>query len=247
MQIRDTTPNTHVKRYTKRTMTNHATAGIQGICFDFDGTLASYTHDFALYLDGLRTDLQLMQCDLNKFTSILSHELKQTGALTLQSALTKTLITLEQRLPDDLNTITQNALTQYAQHVHLKKHATRTLEFCASRWPLVLISNGPVDMQRAALTQTGIEGFFKDVIISGDPDVAARKPDARPFTLACDALGLPAKHVLMIGDSFLADIVGAQQHGMQALLISNDVNEADAGVPVVPDLKTLLSYLQATP
>lgn len=49
----------------------------------------------------------------------------------------------------------------------------------AERYKLVLISNGPMDMQNTAIEALGIRNFFDYILISGDASVLYRKPN--PF------------------------------------------------------------------
>jgi putative hydrolase of the HAD superfamily len=213
---------------------------VQAICFDFDGTLAHYTGDFSLFLDGLRSELMLTQCDMKSFAERLRAELKKDGAVTLESALTKVLEELELRPPADLPDIAHKAARDYGAEVALLPGAAEVLKV-ASHVPLALISNGPEDMQRAALEQTGIASYFRAVLISGDRDVYARKPAARIFYLALTGLEVNPEDALMIGDNLAADIEGARAVGMRALYLGQDAG----GLPSVPDLEALSRYLRA--
>lgn len=86
----------------------------RAICFDFDGTLAHYTGDFAAFVAGLRAELSLTQCDMRGFGESLSQHLRAEGAVTLRSALEATLAGLEQRPPPDIEEVATRAVAAYA-------------------------------------------------------------------------------------------------------------------------------------
>jgi putative hydrolase of the HAD superfamily len=143
--------------------------------------------------------------------------------------------------PPDLAALVQRAVTAYAEEVSLLPGAVEALDFCRARTiPLALASNGPEDMQRAALRAVDVEGYFQAVLFSGDRDVAVRKPHPRIFALACAGLESVPEEVLMIGDDLEADIAGARAYGMQALLVGSEA----AGVDSVADPRALASWLE---
>ena len=75
---------------------------IRGVCFDLDGTLGGYAGDFSGFLGLLRAELMLQACDMNRFASVVTAELRRDGPLTLDLALRRTLDRLELRSPADL-------------------------------------------------------------------------------------------------------------------------------------------------
>lgn len=216
---------------------------ITAVCFDFDGTLAHFMGDFGAFVDSFRVDLGLMQCDMKGFAERLSAELRREGQVTLCSAVGATLEALEQRLPPDLEQLVTRAIDEYGAQVVLLPGAQEMLEFCtAHELPLALITNGPEDMQRAAIRAVGIEHFFRGILISGDRGVAVRKPNPRIFGLACTGLESLPEETLMVGDGLGADIQGALECGMQATRVGG---EAGQGYDAVPDLIVLEAWLEA--
>ena len=178
---------------------------------------------------------------MNAFNEVLSSELRAAGRVSLLSAATRTLQRLEQHVPADLPEIVEGTLQTYGAQVSLVPGAKEVLELVSSRVPLALVSNGPSDMQRAALQKVGLEFFFKTIVVSGDEDVAVRKPKGRIFELACERLNAAPEHVLMVGDNLEADVYGALAAGLQAVRVSEDKLE---GIVSVGDLTELHAYLQ---
>ncbi|MCL4454223.1 MAG: HAD family hydrolase [Deinococcus sp.] len=199
---------------------------IRAVCFDFDGTLAEFTGDFDKL--GLETYRRLglettSPCGLSEadpgplFQSYWRHQ-RADGAVTVESALRNALEELSLVPPYDVRQAASEMVAGYASQVELLPGALEVLGYF-SRLPMALITNGPSDIQRAAVQSVGIEGHFQAILVSGDEEVASRKPNARIFRLACERLGAEPANVLMIGDNLEADIQGAIAAGMPALHI----------------------------
>jgi len=218
---------------------------IRALCFDLDGTLGGYAGDFNAFLSLLRSELMLQACDMNDFARIMREELARDGELRLETVLRRALLRLDQRAPVDLAALADAALDAYADEVRPAAGAARMLERLGVRGvPMAVVSNGPVDMQRSALRALGFERHFRAVLISGDPDVACRKPAPRIFSLACAGLLTPPGETLMVGDTPEADIRGALDYGLEAVFVGPDAEGARLGVPAVGGVEPLDALLR---
>lgn len=220
----------------------------KAICFDLDGTLARYTGDFQALAALLRSELMLQMCDMNSFSRTLQSELARDGALTLEVVLRRVLDRLEQRAPADIDRVAAGAAKAYAEDVRLFPGARELLERLDNAGvKLALLSNGPDDMQKAALQALGLARYFRVVLVSGDRDVAARKPAPRIFSLACAGLQTVPEETVMVGDNLEADVGGALDYGLKAVLIDHSggggAAEVPGGVPVVGSLPELSGVL----
>ncbi len=83
----------------------------------------------------------------------------------------------------------------------------------AARYPIVALSNGNAHVQRVGLGE-----FFVGSISASDFGVA--KPDARIFHAAAALAGVPAAHVLHVGDDSELDVLGALGAGMQTVWVN---------------------------
>ena len=119
----------------------------------------------------------------------------------------------------DLEAMHAEFVQMYRAQMALLPGAKEVLALCEGRVPLALVTNGPADMQRAALEKVGIAEHFQTVLISGAQEVGVRKPDARIFKLACERLEVPPQEVLMVGDNLGADVQGALGAGLQAVYV----------------------------
>jgi HAD superfamily hydrolase (TIGR01509 family) len=85
--------------------------------------------------------------------------------------------------------------------------------------PVALVTNGPPDIQRLKLEQTGLAENFSGVFISGE--VGRGKPDPEVFLQAAGSLGVNPEEAVMVGDSWERDIEGALSAGLAAIWISH--------------------------
>lgn len=106
------------------------------------------------------------------------------------------------------------------QRVTLYEDALPALEFLASRFPVVALSNGNADLQRI-----GLGHFFRASVCARDFGVG--KPDPRIFHAAAGAVDTRTENVLHIGDDATLDALGAINAGMQAAWL----NRAEAEWP----------------
>lgn len=92
------------------------------------------------------------------------------------------------------------------------------LEYLYPKYNLYIITNGFKEVQYPKLKHTGLEKYFKDVIIS--EETGYHKPDKNIFIYTLKKTGAKAEESLMIGDDFDVDIIGAQSVGMDQVLFS---------------------------
>lgn len=180
---------------------------IKAICFDFDGTLASYTGDFQelgqLVFSKLNVPSQYFDMAFQEFIKLD----RTDGARNIVDMLEH--VSLKLNLPKtNLVSIAKLMNQEYCSEMKLLDGALETLEL-VKQLPLAIITNGPSDMQRLAIKAVGIEDYFKTIVVSADNDVAIRKPKAEIFQIAAKRLGFVATEILMIGNS-IDDIAGGQ-------------------------------------
>jgi putative hydrolase of the HAD superfamily len=83
---------------------------------------------------------------------------------------------------------------------------------------LGLVTNNTVVEQMGKLERLGLMGLFDALAIS--EAVGCAKPDTRIFEHVLAALGCAADEVVMVGDSWSADVVGAQAAGIRAVWLN---------------------------
>lgn len=89
-----------------------------------------------------------------------------------------------------------------------------------------LITNGDTDFQKAKLVSGKLLPFFDHVIVS--EEVGIEKPTPQIFQMCALALGVKLSECLFVGDTIATDIIGAQNAGMDSLLIGGEEHENKA-------------------
>lgn len=102
---------------------------------------------------------------------------------------------------------------EHRMRVDLFEDALPALEFLASRFPIVAISNGNADVERV-----GIGAHFKASLSAHLFGIA--KPDVRIFQAAASAVGVRPDEVLHIGDDAELDVLGGLNAGMQTVWLN---------------------------
>ncbi|WP_439518544.1 HAD family hydrolase [Hydrogenophaga sp.] len=126
------------------------------------------------------------------------------------------------------------------QRVELFEDALPALEWLASRYPVVALSNGNADVHRIGLGQHFHASLSAHVFGVG-------KPDVRIFHAAAEAAGVPSEAVLHVGDDAHLDAVGALGAGMQVAWLNRGGHPWDHAPlqphTTVPDLMALCRQL----
>ena len=94
------------------------------------------------------------------------------------------------------------------------------------RFCLGLVTNYPDGpTAREVVRKFGFESVFDSLVVSGE--VGYRKPRRTIFDRALSELGVTPEAAVMVGDTFLADVVGPKEIGMKAVLIDEDGSRTD--------------------
>ena len=102
-------------------------------------------------------------------------------------------------------------------HTNLLPNAHDTLmELQKSGYELHIITNGFKEIQDIKLTKSNIKTYFRAVICS--EDVGKQKPAPEVFAHALEVTGAVKDESVMIGDNYIADVLGAERFGMSAIL-----------------------------
>ncbi len=127
--------------------------------------------------------------------------------LTLQSGLMQAGLSEQQAIPAAEQCFERFYF--YRSDFEINKNIHSTLAKLASRVPLVAITNGNVNLQ-----QIGLDSYFSACFKANIKQ--PMKPHRSMFDLAQQHLGLPAKHILHVGDNLEKDIMGAMNAGFQS-------------------------------
>ncbi len=93
-----------------------------------------------------------------------------------------------------------------------------TLALLQPDWRMCVASNADVSKEpdiRAALKRVNLEGWFEKVYCFDN--VGFKKPDPRYFVYILKDMGGQASRSVMVGDDFVADVLGANAAGLKSV------------------------------
>lgn len=131
---------------------------------------------------------------------------------------------------------------EHRMRVDLFADALPALQFMASRFPVVAISNGNADVGRV-----GIGRHFAASVSAHQLGVG--KPDTRIFHAAAAAVGVAPEAMLHVGDDPALDVLGGLNAGMQTIWVNRTEHawtHAEMPHASVSDLGQLCRLLGAT-
>ncbi|NPA43828.1 MAG: noncanonical pyrimidine nucleotidase, YjjG family [Chlorobi bacterium] len=164
----------------------------------------------------------------------------QVKILRLKHTLDKLGVELP---PDEIAALADRYLELLAEGEALFPGAEETLAYLKTKYRLHLLTNGFAEVQHRKLARTGLGRFFDSVTLS--EETGALKPHPRVFRHALEKAGAFPHESLMVGDSVQADMLGALNVGLRAVLF-DPAGKEDFPPAVAPtirrleELKTLL-------
>ena len=124
----------------------------------------------------------------------------------------------------------------------LMPNAREMLDYLSSKYTLTLISNGFVDTQYQKMRSSNIEHYFKYIVLSEQAE--ALKPDKKIFEYALQLNNAQPHETIMIGDSYLADICGARNAGIDQAYYPNAArSDEHFATYIIDDLLALKGIL----
>ncbi|WP_432411623.1 YjjG family noncanonical pyrimidine nucleotidase [Rasiella sp. SM2506] len=126
-------------------------------------------------------------------------------------------------------------------HNHLLPGAMEILEYLHPNYKLHIITNGFQEVQNIKLKKSNIAHYFKTVTSS--EEVGVKKPNPLVFQTALKKANTTAAQSIMIGDTFEADILGAEGVGMQSLFYNYRKEEIPTTYPLVNHLLEIKTFL----
>ena len=96
----------------------------------------------------------------------------------------------------------------------------------ADGYKLAIVSNWDTPLDPLA-ERLGIAHYFDIIVASHDERVRSAKPDPHIFAYTLEAIGVSAKEAVHVGDTYEADIIGAQGVGIRPILIDRDNTQVD--------------------
>ena len=197
------------------------------ILFDLDGTLFSYDASEAKALQNTFKDFNLpFKNDVIPIYRDLNAKLWQQfeqGTITQKVIKVLRFKQLGNAVNLDFNAeeFSHKYLKYLSEGTDLIDGACQIVEFLSDTADLVLITNGLTIVQRPRIKNSGLEKYFREVIIS--EEVGFAKPDTKIFDITFERLNYPAKEeVLIVGDNLSSDIAGGNNYGIDTCWFNPD-------------------------
>jgi putative hydrolase of the HAD superfamily len=191
------------------------------IFIDLDDTIWDFHENARLSLADMFTGRRLDRyfSDFEEFFSIYAKKNIELWEAYGKGEITKDFLMAERfRYPLARMGVNDQELAEEIGHQYLEilptktalmPYAIETLDYLSSKYPLTIISNGFTEVQYRKIRSSNIEHYFSHIVLS--EAAGALKPDKRIFEYAMQLNNCSnPKECIMIGDSYEADIVGAQ-------------------------------------
>jgi HAD superfamily hydrolase (TIGR01509 family) len=200
---------------TRRRGGERVTRQCDGLIFDLDGTLVdtaalhvAATHHAALAVLGRDIDTATVRASLGR-------PLPESMDVVARGAGLSAAVDRARLVPALVATFLDHYTAHEVDLVRLFPGVPETLAELRRRgYPLALLSNKLREWGRAELQALGLAGYFAVAVFA--EDMPRPKPAREALAPALEALGLPARRVLLVGDG-AADIGCARAAGARAV------------------------------
>ncbi len=226
-------------------------SNIRHIFFDLDHTLWDFDRNSGLAFDSIFAKHQI-KVRLEDFLAVYAPINENYWKLYREDKVTKDDLRFG-RLRDAFDgmkvNVTDSKIKQLSidyidhlpNHNHLLEGTKEILEYLYPQYELHIITNGFKEVQHKKLESSGIMKYFRTITTS--EDVGVKKPNKLIFKVALDNAAAKIEESIMIGDNFEADIMGAKDFGMKAILYNYYKTEYSPDHQQVMEMKELTRYL----
>jgi YjjG family noncanonical pyrimidine nucleotidase len=197
--------------------------------FDLDHTLWDFERNSSESLEEIYTNMSLMSHGVTSMEEFISSFLRINTRLWNdfdQGKLQHSYIRenrfrmvfneLGLECPANHAEIGECYLNALPNKKHLLQGALETLGYAQQAgYHLHIVTNGFTEIQARKMASSGISHFFRNVITF--ENAKAKKPDPGIFEYALKAAEATTEECLMIGDNWVADIMGAQKLGIDTV------------------------------
>ena len=142
---------------------------------------------------------------------------------------------------ETIDALAVSYIDELPQDNHLFDGAIEILDYLNKKYTLHIITNGFQEVQYLKLENSGIRQYFKTVTSS--EEVGLKKPNPVIFKRALEKADVVIENSLMIGDSFEADILGAEAVGMRTLFYNYRKEVIPHGYKLVNSLLEIKNHL----
>ena len=140
-----------------------------------------------------------------------------------------------------IDQISDDYINYLPEHNHLFDGAIEILDYLKPNYKLHIITNGFASVQTKKMNNSNIVHYF-DTITNSEM-AGVKKPHPTIFDFALSLANASKEESLMIGDSYEADIIGAQEAGIEAIFFNEQNIQVENAVFQVKHLLELKKIL----
>ncbi|WP_430427661.1 YjjG family noncanonical pyrimidine nucleotidase [Maribacter litoralis] len=224
---------------------------VTDVFFDLDHTLWDFDKNSAHTFQKIFID-QKINVELNDFLKVyvpanfkfwkLYREEKITKEELRYQRLKSVFDEMKYPATDDIiHVLSEEYINHLSSFNSLFPNTIEVLNYLRPNYKLHIITNGFQEVQEKKLRNSGIHGFFDQII---DSEMAGvKKPNPIIFNLALNKAGAKPERSLMIGDSLEADILGAKSLGFHTIHFNAHRENSHDLAPIIYDLEEIKSFL----
>ena len=225
-------------------------AVITDVFFDLDHTLWDFEKNSALAFEkifeshGISIALdeflvQYIPLNLKYWEKYRNEEITQSELRYLRLKDTFDLLAYE--ISDEMiHELSDEYIRQLPQNNHLFDGTLEILDYLNGKYRLHIITNGFHAIQNAKLENSNIFHYF--ATITNSENAGVKKPNPLIFEYALGQAKASRESSIMIGDCIEADVRGAINCGMDAILFAENACD-DSGIKHITRLADLKKYL----
>jgi HAD superfamily hydrolase (TIGR01549 family) len=211
-------------------MTPSTTPPVKAVLFDLDDTLFDHRHSSHASLEALRSGHPCFQqsalTELEQFHRDILEEVHLqvlAGAMSLHEARIIRMQRLFAQFGQDIPyKAAEEIAAQYRNTYQSSRQpvqgAVVLLEALRQRARIGIVSNNLLLEQRDKLDYCKLAPLIDVLVVS--EEVGASKPDPHIFHVVLERLDCKPSDVVMIGDSWSADVLGATQLGIRSIWLN---------------------------
>jgi putative hydrolase of the HAD superfamily len=219
---------------------------ITDIFFDLDHTLWDFDKNSILAFDKIFKK-QHPTIDTNAFVAIYAPinqacwKLYQIDKMTHEELryerLRQSFDAMQYEISDqEIDSISEDYITFLPDNNQLFEGTVEVLDYLNPKYNLHIITNGFAEVQERKIKNSGLGNYFKT--ITNSEMAGVKKPHRTIFEFALTLAKVQKENAIMIGDCIDADVRGAINFGMQAILFD------EKKVHEVEEIKTINHLLE---
>jgi len=224
---------------------------ITDVFFDLDHTLWDFEKNSALAFEAI-FKIHHIEVNLDEFLKYyvpinlkyweIFREDKITPAQLRYGRLREVFNLLEYEIEDEkIYFLSEEYICHLPKYCHLFEGAIEILEYLKPKYNLHIITNGFAEIQNNKIQNSKIGHYFKS--ITNSEMVGVKKPNPVIFQYAITLAQTKKEYSIMIGDCLQADVMGAIDSGMDAILFNENQGTAGKNIKQINHLLELKKYL----